>query len=144
MYNFFGILSLDSIIGFHHWIPFYIDPLTRWVVTACWQGTVRGCQWTPSSSTQTLTRVAKCQICSTKISFYPQLKCLIFLLLATFFMNISLRSMTFCNPNFDPLTNEADLALVGLQQPVQFGKGVGLACLPREGAALQMRDALMV
>ena len=52
--------------------------------------------------------------------------------------------MTFCNPDFDPLTNEADLALVGLQQPVQFGKRVGLACLPREGAALQMRDALMV
>ena len=52
--------------------------------------------------------------------------------------------MTFCNPDFDPLTNEADLALVGLQEPVQFGKRVGLACLPREGAALQMRDALMV
>jgi len=48
------------------------------------------------------------------------------------------------HPDFDPLTNEADLALVGLQEPVQFGKRVGLACLPREGAALQMRDALMV
>ena len=48
------------------------------------------------------------------------------------------------HPDFDPLTNDANLALVRLQQPVQFGKRVGLACLPREGAALQMRDALMV
>ena len=43
-----------------------------------------------------------------------------------------------------PPTNEADLALVSLQEPVEIGKRIGLACLPREGAALQMRDALMV
>ena len=48
------------------------------------------------------------------------------------------------HPDFDPLTNDANLALVTLQQPVQIGKRVGLACLPREGAALQMREALMV
>ena len=48
------------------------------------------------------------------------------------------------HPDFDPITNDADLALVSLQQPVQIGNRVGLVCLPREGAALQMRDALMV
>ena len=48
------------------------------------------------------------------------------------------------HPDFDLLTNEANLALITLQQPVQTGKTVGLACLPREGAALQMREALMV
>ena len=48
------------------------------------------------------------------------------------------------HPDFDPLTNEANLALIHLQQPVQTGKRVGLACLPRDGAALQMREALMV
>ena len=33
---------------------------------------------------------------------------------------------------------------MSLQEPVEIGKRIGLACLPREGAALQMRDALMV
>jgi hypothetical protein len=48
------------------------------------------------------------------------------------------------HPDYNPLTSSADLALVTLQAGLDLGETLGLLCLPAPGAAVELREAVMV